>query len=172
MSLATFALSAMSSVASFAQKQQEADAQTERYNQNVQNALAAGRDQHNQLALRQMQEQRADSQKQHVMNLEGAEKAAEVSVSAAGGGVGGLSVDALLSDIRRKTAMNRATMSENYKMTAAQLQAQNKAVVNQEQSRINSMAPGSDPSPLGMVGEIVGSGLKAYGNYESRRGVG
>jgi hypothetical protein len=165
------ALSAATSIASFSAKQEAANEQTARYNQNVTNSLAAARDQHNQLTLRTMQEAEASQQKEYVHNVEAAERAADVSVSAAGGNVGGLSVDALIGDITRKSALNRSTVQRNYQMTAAQLQQQQIGVVTQAESRINSMAPGSPPSPIGPALEIAGAGIKAYGNFEARRGA-
>lgn len=167
-SILGFALSAASTMAQFGAQQQAADAQTARYNQNYQNALAAGRDDHNQLTLRAMQEQEATAQKDHSIIVEGAEKAAEVSVSAAGGNVSGLSVDALLGDVARKTAMNRATVQRNAEMTAAQLQMEQRGVVAKEQARINSMAPGVDPNPLEPALKIAGSGIKLFSDVNVR----
>lgn len=115
-----------------------------------------------------MQEQEATAQKDHQIIVEGAEKASEVSVSAAGGNVGGLSVDAILGDVTRKVAMNRATVQRNAEMTAQQLQQQQRAVVSQEESRINSMSPGTDPSPLEPALKIAGSGIKLFSDIKTR----
>lgn len=157
-----FAVSAASSVASFAAKQQEADAQNQRYNQNYVNSLAAARDEHNTLTLRAMQEQEATAQKDHQLLIEGAEREADVQVSAAGGNVGGLSVDALVGDVIRQTATQRYNATRNAEMTAQQLTMQQKGVVTKAESRINSVAQANGPSPLGLGLEIAGAGLKAY----------
>lgn len=160
----SFALSAASSVAGFAQKQQEADAQNARYQQNYVNSLAAARDNQQQITNRQMQEQEATAQKDNQILVEGAKRAADVSVSAAGGGVAGLSVDALLADVNRNVAQNRANLARNYEMTAAQLQEQKNSTVTQAESRINSVAQASSPSFAGTALEIAGAGIKAYGS--------
>lgn len=169
-SAATLAISAASSVAGFAQKQQEADAQNARYKQNYINSLAAARDNQRQLTDRQMQEQEATAQKDHQVLVEGAQRAADVSVSAAGGGVAGLSVDSLIADVGRNVALNRANLARNYEMTAAQLQEQKIATVTTAESRINSVAQASSPSFAGTALEIAGAGIKAYGS--STRGGG
>lgn len=161
-SAGTFLLSAASSVAGFAQKQREADAQNDRYRQNYLNSLAAARDQQNQTTARQMQEQEATAQKENRVVVEGAERAADVSVAAAEAGVGGLSVDALLNDVKFKTAQSRATLERNAQMTAEQLQAQKDSSVTTAQSRINSVAQASEPSFAGTALEIAGAGVKLY----------
>lgn len=164
-------LSAGTAVAQFAAQADAADQQTQRYNQNYQNALAAGRDQHNQLTIRAMQENEATAQKEHEINVEGATREAEVNTSAAGGNVAGLSVDALLADVSRKVAFNRATTRRNAEFTAQQLQQQQKAVVSNTESRINSVAPGSPPNPLEPALKIAGAGLKLFGDFDAVRGM-
>lgn len=163
----SFAMSAASSVAGFAEKQNAADAQTARYNQNYQNSLAAARDTQVQTTKRMMQEEDAYKQKDHLHLLEGAKKEAELAVSAAGANVAGLSVDNLVADASRTTNLNRTVLRKNWADTASQLQTQSEAAsTTQTQSRINSVNPGSDPSPLGLGLELAGAGMKAYGDYK------
>lgn len=165
-----FALSAGKAIVGFAAQQAASDAQTERYNQNVVNSLAAARDEQHQINVRQEQEQEASAQRARVQSVEAVKKAAEVSVSASGSGVSGLSVDALLADVRRTADENLATIETNNKNTALQLQAQKDATVNKAMSRINSMAPGTDPNPLGLALDIGGAGLNAYTDTQKRKG--
>lgn len=163
-------LSAASAVAQYAAQADQAAQQQQRYDQNYQNSLAAARDQHNQLSLRAMQENEAAAQKEHEINVEGATRAAEVNVSAAGGNVGGLSVDNLLADVARKVAYNRGITQRNAEMTAQQIQMQQKGVVTQAEGRINSVSPGSPPSPLEPALKIAGAGLKLFADYDTVRG--
>ncbi|WP_298951568.1 hypothetical protein [uncultured Methylobacterium sp.] len=158
------AMSAASAVVGFAAKQQQYEREVTQYNQNYQNALAANRDDQRQIALRQMQEEQAFRQKDHVAAVEGAERSADVSVTAASAGVGGLSVGNLIADIGRKTAENRSMMELNWKNTAQQLQAQNDASTKKAQSRIQSMPVPVAPSPLSMFVDIGGSAVKAFGS--------
>lgn len=156
------AMSAASAVVGFAAKQQQYERDVKQYNQNYQNALAANRDDQKQIALRQMQEQQAYQQKDHLAVLEQAEKSAEVNVNAAGAGVAGLSVDNLIGDVSRKTALNRETLETNWRNTASQLQAENNASTNKAQSRIQSMPVPIAPSPMSMFVDIGSAGVKAF----------
>jgi len=168
--VAQLLLGAASSFSTYAAQADQAAQQQARYDQNYQNSLAAGRDQHNQLTLRAMQENDAAAQKEHEIAVEGATREAEVNVSAAGGGVGGLSVDALLSDVALKVAQNRSITQKNANMTAQQLAMQQKGVVTQTESRINSVAQGSAPNPLEPILKTVGSGLKLFSEFDTNRG--
>lgn len=161
-SAAMFLVSAGSSVAKFAGEKQVADGQTAAYDQNYQNSLAAARDSQQQLTLRQMQEQEATAQKDHKMVVDQAKAEAAASVSAAGANVSGLSVDNLIGDVRRQTTQNRTNNQRNWEMTAQQLQTEKDATNTTAQSRINSMQPGTDPSPLGLVIDIAGAGVKSF----------
>lgn len=163
----TFATSAATSVVGFADKQNQADAQTARYNQNYQNSLAAARDNQVQSTKRMMQEESAYKQRDHLHLLEGAKKEAQIAVSAAGGNVSGLSVDNLVADAQSVTNLNRTTLRKNWADTASQLQTAAEAdAVNKTQSRINSVNPGSDPNPLGLGLELAGAGMKSYSDYK------
>ncbi|GJE18758.1 virion core protein, T7 gp14 family [Methylobacterium marchantiae] len=156
-------MSAASAAVGFAAKQQQYEKDVKQYNQNYQNSLAANRDEQKGIAQRQMQEAQAFQQKDHGAVLQQAEKSAEVSVGAAEGGVGGLSVGNLLGDVQSKTALNRETLETNFKNTAAQLQTQNDAYTNKAQSRIQSMAIPTAPSPMSAIVDVAGAGLKAFG---------
>ncbi|MBK3400421.1 virion core protein, T7 gp14 family [Methylobacterium ajmalii] len=156
------AMSAASAVVGFAAKQQQYEKDVKQYNQNYQNALAANRDDQRQIAVRQMQEEQAFRQKDHVAAIEQAQKESQVSVAAASAGVGGLSVGNLIADIHRNTAQNRSVMETNWMNTAAQLQTQNDAATNRAQSRIQSMPVPTAPSPLSMFVDIGGSAVKAF----------
>lgn len=151
----TFAVSAAQSVAQYSAQKEDAKNQREA-------ARVAYEDDQRQTSLREMQEQDAASQKVASDKLQGAEIAAEASVQAAEGGVAGISVDNLMADISRRGARNRETISENTRMTIAQLQQQKKGSKSNAQSRINA-AP--NPSALGLVAGLAGAGLSGYNAY-------
>ncbi len=160
----SFAVGAMSSVAQYQQQQQVYAQKQAIYDQNYQNSLAEGRDKAKQLQVRQLQEQKAYAQKDHIVAVEGAQKAAEASVASAGTGVSGISVDNLINEVTRGIGQKRATLQENYEMTAQQLQVEQEAVPNQTLSRINSVENPIAPSPMGMIIGIMGAGVRAFGS--------
>ena len=159
------AVSGLSAVAEYGAKQAQFKAETNRYNQNITNSLVAQRDETKALTLRQMQEQEATGQKDHLVNIEAAQKQAEVEVSAAGGNVTGISVDSLIADVGRRASTQRLSLQRNYEMTATQLQSEQDATVNKAQSRINQVAAPTAPSPAGAIIGFAGKALDAYTSY-------
>lgn len=151
----SFAVGATQSVAQYAAASQEASA--------VQKAATADNEnQQRQITLRQMQEEDALHQKQQVENLQEAQRASAVALSAASSGVAGISVDNLIADVNRNAARNRMTAFENTRMTVQQLQQERKAAAAQAEGRINA-AP--KPSALSLVAGIGGAALGGYNTY-------
>lgn len=150
--LATFAIGALTSIASFAAQSQEAKAMEE-------NATQAYVNDQQQLNLRGIQEQNAAQQKLQLSKIDEAEKVAAVEVSAAEGGVAGISVGNLVADVQRRSARNRETERTNLGMLTAQLQQEKKGSQATNQGRINSTPK---PSILSLVAGIGGAGLDAY----------
>jgi hypothetical protein len=148
-------------VASFAAAQQDYKAKAAQWKANYTNALAAGRDEQGQLLQRELQEEAAYGQKQHLSLIEEAKAKSEAKVGAAYGGVSGLSVDAMIRDVGSQAAWNRASETENYKNTVQQLQLEKKGSVTTMQSRINSIPIPQKPSPLGLVFGIMGTAAGA-----------
>jgi hypothetical protein len=155
MGILTAVTAAASTVTSYVGQEQTAKATQDA-------AIKAYATEQHQLTLREMQEQDAASQKTSIQNIEDAQKSAEVAVSAASGGVGGVSVDNLIADVHRQAARNRNTIFENTQMTVAQLQQEKKGAQATAQSRINS-AP--RPSPLSLVAGLGGDALSGYNAY-------
>lgn len=157
--LLQFGIGAASTVANYSAQQQEAEATKAAAEQAFQNEQS-------QINLRQMQEQDALRQKQQAQNIEEAEVKASAQVSAAEGGIAGVSVDNILSDVSRRAARNREVEATNTKNIITQLQAEKKASGSRAQSRINS-AP--KPSPLSLVAGIGGAAIGGYGTYDKYR---
>lgn len=163
------AVSIASSVVGFMGQQDEYDARAQQWQQNRQNALAAGRDDQQAIQLRMIQEQEALTQQQHLTEIEGAEVAAEAEVSAANSGVSGVSLQNILKGIHQKVSMKRAANLENYKNTAIQLSAQMKATNTDIENRINSVAKPSAPNPLGLALTVAGQGLQGAADYKAAK---
>jgi hypothetical protein len=150
--------------ASYGASQADYQAKMQAWRQNLTNSEAAARDEQRQILTHQMQEQDKTVQTDHISFLQQAQKQSSVEVSAAQGGVSGLSVDNLLSDIAVKSALNRTYADENYKFVAADIQEKLHASDTRLQSRINSVQAPVEPSPLSFiagVGSSVVGGIKA-----------
>lgn len=155
------AVAVAQSVVSFAAAQSDYDAKAAQWKQNYENALAAGRDEQKQLQLRIMQEQAGHVQQQQQANIEGAEIRAEAEVSAATGGVSGISLDNILHGINMKIGQKKAAEETNHLNTVAQLNESLKATKSTIQNRINSVATPVSPNPLGYALQGVGGALNA-----------
>lgn len=156
--LLTAGISMMKTVVGFVAQAQEAKA-------NKENALAANAIEQEQLTLRQIQEQRANQAKLREQNLQEAEVAATLRVAEGSKGVGGLSTESLIADVRRKAARNRDVLSENTRMTVAALQQDKEAATIRAKSRIDSVPPPSALSLVAGIGESALSGYNAYNKY-------
>lgn len=154
------ALGVAQALTSFVAQTQDFKAKSAAWKENYVNALAAGRDEQKQITNRQLQESDALTQKEHLANVEEAEARSEATVSAAYGGVSGASVDNLLMDISRRSAMNRHAERENWKATAAQLQAEADGTVARMKDRIASVPRPTPPNPLALAINVGGALLR------------
>lgn len=159
-----FALGAAQAVVSYSAQMADYSSQSAAWKANYVNSLAAGRDEDAALTQRELQEEEAFRNKAHLSLLEEAEAKSEGEVMAAGAGVGGISVDAMLREIGSQAAYNRVTEETNWRNTAAQLQLEKKASVTRTQSRINSVARPSKPGIGSLALGIAGAGVKSFGS--------
>lgn len=162
---ASFAIGAAQSVAQFQAQSEDAKAQEQAFWQNRSSALAAAADKQKSLAVREIQEGEKTTQKVSSSLREEAEKQAQARVSAAVGGVSGISVDNIVSDLGRRAAANRAVAEENYRNIALQLADERRATEAEAQTRINSVQRGRKPSTASLALGIAGAGVKAFGSY-------
>lgn len=153
--IASFAVSAVSTVANYAAQRNEAKAVEE-------SAIAAHKLEQNQLSKRQMQEQDALVQKQRMQAIEEAQAKAETVQSAASGGISGISLDNLVADVSRRAATNRQTEEINTRNIVGQLAMEKKGVTAQAKSRINSSPA---PSPISLVAGLGGAALSGFNSY-------
>jgi hypothetical protein len=138
-------------------------AKSEQWRQNIVNAQSAARDEQGQLLLRHMQEEEATNQKVKLSQIEEAEQRALVEVTAGHSGVSGLSIQNLLSDVTRRSAYNRTVELQNFKMTAAQLQAEQNQTVTTMESRIASIPRPVAPNPAVPFVQMLAAGANAFG---------
>lgn len=164
LAIASFAASAVGKIVEFGAAQADYDAKAEAWKQNYLNALAGARDEQKAITLRQTQEEAAAGQKVELADMDEAQHKAAVEVSAAEGGVSGVSVDNLVREQGAAAAFNRASITENLKMKTAQLQSEKDATNTTALNRINSMQRPTAPSGAALAVGIIGSGVKAFGS--------
>jgi len=143
------------------------EARSEQWRQNTVNSWAAAREEQGQLLQRELQEQDANAQRQHLSLIEQAEKQSEAEVSAASSGVSGISVDNLVADLGRKAATNRMVSQRNWEMTAEQLRQEKEATVTRSSNRINSVSRPTSPSGAGLIagaGNALIGGAREFGS--------
>lgn len=149
----------MTALASYGAKVADYNSQEEAWETNYTNSLADGAEQSKQLTLKAIQDDQATGQKVQEYNAEGAINAAKAEASEAGSGVSGNSVDTVIDGINAGAARNRSVAVENSNNMAAQLAEEQKGVVTQEVSHINSMPRPTPPSAgeafLGVAGAMI-----------------
>jgi hypothetical protein len=160
-SLVGFAITAASSITGYMSQSAAADAQTKRYQQNAMNASRAFVDTQTALNEREEQQQAADGQQRMENDL--ATRSAQSTALAAGaaGGVQGLSLEGLLGDFGARNARADAAINTQEGWNIAQLQSEKVGAADQMVGRIDSMAPGVQPSFLDAGLGIISGGIKA-----------
>jgi hypothetical protein len=158
------AIAVAQSVVSFAADQADYDSRVEQWQQNRNEALAAGRDEQKALTIRMTQEQEAYTQKRQMNNIEAAEASASAEASGAASGVSGLSLDNILAGIGREATRKSSADKTNYQNTVLQLNEEMKGTNTTIKNRVNSVQVGNPPNPLGYALQGVGGALKAYGS--------
>ena len=155
-------LSIAQAAVSFSAAQEDFDNKAAQWRQNATNSLAAGVEDQKKYVLRMSQEQDAFAQKTHQINVEGAEAKANAEVSAASGGVDGLSVDNIISGIDRDVRANQTAARTNYENTAVQLQSELDGTNTQIKNRINSVQVPTAPNPAAFALQGIGGALSAF----------
>lgn len=156
------AVSIASSVVSFMGASEDYENKAAQWRQNAANSLASGVEDQKKILLRMTQEQDAFVQKRHLAEVEGAEAQAQAEVSAAEGGVSGLSLDNIVTGIQRDISRNQTADRTNYENTVVQLGAELESTNTQIENRINSMQKPTKPNPLGYALQGIGGSLKAF----------
>lgn len=148
-------LSAMASIVSAGEQQQQAQA-------NEKNANASYLNDVRQLNLRQRQEEEAESQRGMEADIQTMRDSSKARTASGESGVSGLSVDALMSDILRQNLFDDTKADSNLGATKAQIAEQKKGAETGRQSRINSVPY---PSFAGTALQIGGDAYESNPSY-------
>jgi hypothetical protein len=170
LAVSTFMVGAAKSGADFIGSSQQATAQENLYNANRTNALSAGSNEYNQIALRRIQEQDATGEKTFDNMLDTRARAAHATVAAGEAGISGLSVDSLVNDIYGAGGRTNDRIKENSEMSLQQLNTEELGVTARTNDRINSVKHGVQPSLLGLAINLGSTGLNAATGYKKMTG--
>lgn len=172
-SLLSFGLSAAGSVVGFMGQSNQADAQTQEYNQNKAAAERAFADTTG--AINTQQEQQQDAAALQIQQNDLKTRAAEATAraGAAAGGIQGISVEEVMGDYAGQESRANAAINQQTKWDVAQGQNEKVAAGDQMASRANSMTPGVQPSPLGAIlgiGQAAVSGVTGSMRLSAQNG--
>lgn len=158
--IATLALSAASSVASYTGQRQQARAQEGA----ARDALIV-----NQQALdvQQLQQNERASQEMSVRAREALMQRGRLNAIAAEGGAGN-SMDRIAGEINLATATDMATIERNRVMQNNQSQLQKAGMRATAQSQINMI---KQPSEIGLALDLMSTGLKGASLYDKRKSL-
>ena len=159
--IASFAMGAVQAVAQFQAQQQAHD-------DNQKAVEGSYKSQQQQLSLRQQQEQDALKQRLQQANIQEAQAAAETQVQGAASGFTGISLDNLVQDVSRRSAMNRETERTNTDMIVSQLKAEKVAAQSEADGRIASVQAPSALSLVAGIGSAAVGGFSTYTNAKNR----
>lgn len=173
--MATFALSAAGTGASFYAQSEAAEAQSKFDNQRATetaNAANAAYGQNSiQESIRISQESEATGQRLFDERRAARREAARARVSAAESGVSGISVDALQGQLQFQEAGAAQTLNRNFQNTLTDSGFRRESFRADAVNRIASSrpAPTSGPSALAAGLQIGGGALGAYTTYRSEK---
>lgn len=141
---------------------QDFEAKSQQWRQNVTDAWASAADQQKQIVLRQLQDQQAMQQKIKLSQIDEAQKRSLVNVSAAYGGVSGISVQNIADEVSRQAANNRTTDRTNYLYQVEQGEAQKQGTIDQAVGRADSLPFPQAPNPATFEVAALSSGVKLF----------
>jgi outer membrane PBP1 activator LpoA protein len=158
-------VSAASKGIEFLEASRQADEQQARYDQN-RIAAAQARDLKIQsLNQRAIQESEAAGEAKQKQAIEALEKRERAVVAAGEAGVTVGSVDILLADYTAQKLRGVTTINRNLENIERQIQLEKMGASAEAESRINSMAQGTQPSFLAAAINAGASGYAAYHKY-------
>lgn len=166
--IATFALAAASTAASFIQAQEQADAQTQMHNINQKTALENYQQQTYAAGARQLQENEAAGMEMVDRQVQGLRQASSAQAQIGETGLGGFSMSALMNQVMNETSQNVVRTGVNRDWSAAQIGREKDGIRSTAIGQMNSTTPGIRPSALAAGLQIAGSGLSAYSDYTTR----
>lgn len=138
----------------------QAEAQTEMFRQNRENAYKALGQQYGDINTRQSQEQQRAAEDKEQRTREARAQMARARVAAGEAGITGNSVRAGLNDISGAAARDRSTIDRNLNWTLSELQRNKTSARTSAINKINSVQPGQKPSSaarnLGLASTAAG----------------
>lgn len=117
------------------------------------------------ISFRALQEKIAAAQEQAQLVQDVQEAKSLTAVSAAGGNVGGMTVDMLLQDVENMGLAGADSIAQQLKANLDLLNRERSGVLATTRSRINSVPP-ANPFSVGL--RIAGAGVDAYNQTRSR----
>lgn len=170
LAIASFALSAVSSVAAYQQGSAQAKMQTQQHEQNQRNAQAALRDSYIAIQNRQQQEAQSAAQQIEERRRESVRQMSSAYAAAGEAGVSGFSVQSILADIGATASRDISAIEQNRDWSLDQLNSEMSGARNQAMGQMNATAPGIKPSALATAFQIGGSAVNSYSGYVQQTG--
>lgn len=165
MTIAATTMAVASSVTQYQTASAKADAQTDMYEQNRENANQALARQYGDISERQSQEAQAAGEAKGRETREARSQMARARVASGESGVTGNSVRLGLRDIGGAAARDRSTIDRNLSWTLSGLQQDKRSARTSTVNKINSVSPGQQPSQaalaLNVGSQVAGGYMKA-----------
>ena len=160
--LATFALSAASTAASFAQAQAQADTQTQMHEINQKTALENYQRQTYDAGARQLQENEAAGMEMVDRQIQELQQASSAQAQIGETGLGGFSMSALMNQVMNEASQDALRTGVNRDWSVAQIGREKDGIRSTAIGQMNSTTPGVRPSALTAGLQIASSGLNIY----------
>lgn len=169
MAVAQFAVAAAGTASSYSAAKSEAGAAQATYDQNVKNTEQAQKANHRSLSSRVQQEDQAALQAAQSQEIEAAQTAATIEVSAGESNLSGNSVGNLLRGVYGTLGRNQTTLAANSdaRREASTVELENIDIAAKNQ--INSMPQPTKPSLTPYLIKGFSDGLSSYNSYQKRK---
>lgn len=165
-----------SSVAGFAQAQQQANAQNAAYQANWRASIVAMDDKYAALNNNTLQEKEAASQQLFQKQVEALQARGKAATAAGDAGVTGLSVAALQADLEAQQARQFDAIDTNFQIKKQHNVDEGIATQNQAIARIQSVRQAANPSAGAYILQGIGGAANAlgrtHGGADYAQGVG
>ena len=162
LAIATFALAAASTAASFVQAEQQADSQTQMHNINQKTALENYQRQTYDAGARQLQENEAAGMEMVDRQIQGLQQASSAQAQISETGLGGFSMSALMNQVMNEASQDVVRTGANRDWSAAQIGREKEGIRSTAIGQANSTTPGVRPSALAAGLQIACTGLDIY----------
>lgn len=142
-----------------------ADAQKKQHDRNKKNASNALTIANRDISLRALQERLAAAQERIQLDAQAKEISGLTEVSAAGGGVGGMTIDMLLQDVENRRLGGQDAITQQLDATLGALDRERAGALVSSRREANQT---SAPNPFAVGLRIAAGGVDAYSGYLAR----